>query len=108
MAEKTTKKGGTGKKILAVAVLGVIAGLMLAPKTGKELRKDLKKIAQKMEKEIVKQAGKTKELTQEKYNEIVETVVNSYAKAKKISKKDVEIVAKDLKKIWVHLLRRLK
>lgn len=104
---KNTKKG-SGKKILAVAILGVVAGMLLAPKTGKELRRELKKIALKMEKEIIKQAEKTKEITQEKYEEIVEMIVDSYAKAKKISKNDVKAITKDLKKIWAGLSRKTK
>lgn len=108
MAAEKTKRGGSGKKILAAAVLGVIAGMLLAPKAGKELRKDLKKIAQKMEKEVIKRAGKTRRLTKKKYDEIVEAVANSYAKAKKIREKDVKAVVRDLKKIWVDLSRRLK
>jgi len=105
--EKTTKRGA-GKKILVAAILGAVVGMLLAPKAGKELRQDLKKIMQKMEIEIIKQAGKTKKLTKEKYEEIVEAVVNSYAKARKIKKGDLNKVAKDLRKIWADVSRKLR
>lgn len=106
-AQKTTKKG-TGKKILVAAILGVLAGMLLAPKAGKKLRKDLKDVAQKMEKEIIRQAGRTKKLTQEKYEEIVETMVNSYTKVKKIKKEDVRAMTRNLKKIWTDLVKKIK
>ena len=106
--EEKPKKRGATKKILAAAILGVIAGVLLAPKAGRELRKDLRKIMQKMEKEIIQKAGKTKKLGREKYDEIVEIAANSYAKAKKIKKEDLKEIVKDLKKCWTDIAKKLK
>jgi len=42
------------------AVLGAMAGLLLAPKSGEETRKEIKKYAAKMQKEVVHTAQRTK------------------------------------------------
>ena len=51
------------KKVLTVigaAAAGVVAGILVAPKSGKETREDLKKKAEEMGKSAQKRAGQAK------------------------------------------------
>ncbi len=80
------------KKMLAGfavgTVAGAIAGILLAPKSGKETREDLKKIGDLIGREVAKKAEGVKELTEEKYHQIVEGVSDFYRKAKKLKESD--------------------
>ena len=59
------EQGGSGVRAIALlviggAVLGAAAGLMFAPKTGRESRKELKQYANKVRKEVAHVAQRTK------------------------------------------------
>lgn len=78
---------------LAGVVAGVVAGILLAPKSGKETREDLSKLAEKMKNDVTEQVRKMTDVTREKYQEIVEAVTSKYEKAKDITQEE----AQDLK-----------
>jgi gas vesicle protein len=59
------KQGGSGISTITLlliggAVLGAAAGLIFAPKTGRETRKELKQYANKVTKEVAAVAQRTK------------------------------------------------
>lgn len=104
----TNKSKNSVKVILAAAITGVIAGLMLAPKSGKELRKDIKVVVQKIGEEVVEKAEKVKKLSKREYEKIVEKVTQAYAQAKKIKEEDFKHITEEAKKGWAEISKKLK
>jgi gas vesicle protein len=79
------KKRGGGLSLVLGAIIGGIAGLLFAPKSGKETREDMKKVVKDSEAKIKETAEKAKvifEKSKDKVDEIVDNV------AKKIKKED--------------------
>ena len=66
------------------AVAGAIAGILLAPKSGKETRDDIKAELVEIKDKLVEHLEALEEFTQEKYDEVVKTVVAEYTAAKKL------------------------
>ena len=91
-------------KILAAGLIGAaagfIAGLMAAPKNGKDMRKDVQKWANDMAGEIRERVKNTADITQEKYNELVDTVSQKYRSAQDIKTTEVDDLTQDLKDRW--------
>lgn len=78
---------------IAGLIAGAVAGILLAPKSGKETREDLGKLADKMKDEIADRLSKLSRISSTAYKEVVDIVVDQYQDAKKISADQ----AKDLK-----------
>jgi len=72
---------------------GAIAGILLAPKSGKETRADITKYLHEMKDKIAEELSKAGKVSKEAYNAIVAKVVKVYELEKKITVKD----AKDIK-----------
>lgn len=73
----------TGVAIGAVA--GAVAGILFAPKSGKETREDIKKYMHEMKDKIADELSKAGDFTKETYNLVVKKVVGGYESAKKIT-----------------------
>ena len=74
-----SKKSRTGKFVLGAAVgatLGAVAGVLFAPKSGKETREDIKN-----------KANDAKDFTVDKASEVKEFAVNKTNEVKKSAKK---------------------
>ena len=67
------------------AVTGVIATLLLAPKSGKETREDIKAHLEEIKNALVKRLEAAGEFTKAKYEDIVKALVGEYEAAKKIT-----------------------
>ena len=80
MDKKTFVEG-----IAVGAVAGAIAGLLLAPKSGQEMRNDIKEALMEIKDQIVERLEKLEDVTQEKYDEVVKAVLAEYSAAKKIT-----------------------
>ena len=95
---------GAGKKIAAAVVLGTIAGaiagVLLAPKSGKETRANAKKFADDFKKNVAKETAKMSKITQKKYNEIVDMLAKDYEMAKKFKENELDDLIKDVKSRW--------
>jgi len=91
--DKKTKGILEGAAIGVIA--GAIAGILLAPKSGKETREDIKKYALEMKDKIAGELAAGGKITKEKYDEVVAKIVKAYETEKKISAKD----AKEIKDI---------
>ncbi|MBI2591218.1 MAG: YtxH domain-containing protein [Candidatus Brennerbacteria bacterium] len=103
-------KKGNGKLIegiLAGAVLGAIAGIFLAPESGKNLRKDIKKRTAEFYKHLIPNLRKIKKIGEQEYKELVKKAAQRYAKSKKISKKETDDLIKEAHKSWTHLTKHL-
>ena len=80
MDKKTFVEG-----IAVGAVAGAIAGLLLAPKSGQEMRNDIKEALMEIKDQIVERLEKLEDFTQETYDAVVKAVIAEYAAAKKIT-----------------------
>lgn len=86
--KKENKKLITGLAVGALA--GAIAGVLLAPQSGKQTREDIAKYMKEMKEKIAKELVKAGNFTKEKYHEIAGKVVDLYETSKKISKEDAK------------------
>lgn len=90
------------------AVLGVVAGLLIAPKSGKELREDIKNLPADFYKYISPQIKKIKEMGEEQYHNFMDEGVKKYAKVKKLTQDEEKILKKEAKNSWVQIKKHLK
>lgn len=67
------------------AVAGAIAGLMLAPRSGQEIRDEITGDLTEIKDQIVKRLEKLEDCTKEKYDEAVKAVITEYSATKKIT-----------------------
>jgi len=90
----TTKSALKGAAIAGgiAAVAGVIAGILFAPKSGKETRKDIAKYLGEMKDKVAKEVAKGGKISKEKYNVVVARVVDAYKKSKKITAKEAQTI----------------
>lgn len=94
--EKKTGKSSSKNVVIGAAIgvlAGAIAGILFAPKSGKETRADIAKYAHEMKDKIAEELSKAGNVTKETYNKIVAKVVKVYELEKKITSED----AKDIK-----------
>lgn len=89
--DKQTKGIMIGASVGVLA--GAIAGVLFAPKSGKETRADIANYVHEMKDKIAEELAKAGDVTKEAYNEIVEKIVKVYELEKKITAED----AKDIK-----------
>lgn len=95
---------GAGAGIIA----GAIAGILLAPKSGKETRADIAKYLHEMKDKIADELAKAGKVTKEKYNEIVEKIVTVYELEKKISTEDAKDIKAKLDKNYGQVVKAIK
>ena len=76
------------------AAAGAIAALLLAPKSGEELRTEIKRAIIEISEKTEEKAKKIKDITREKYLEIVNGVIENYKKAKDFTQKEIDIIRK--------------
>lgn len=92
--QKTTKNFFTG--MLFGAIAGAAAGILLAPKSGKETRADIARYSSEIKDKIAEELSKIQNFTRESYNSVVDRVVGIYESAKKISEVDADEIRKKL------------
>jgi len=88
--------------VLGASLAGVAATayFFLGPK-GKSNQRHAKAWAIKMKGDVVGKLEKAKEITEPVYHEIINSVAKEYAKNKGVSRNEVNLLAKDLRKHWV-------
>jgi gas vesicle protein len=102
------KKGVSAKTIIGVgagvAVLGAAAYILFGP-NGKKNQKAIKGWAVKMKGEIIEKFEEAKELTEPVYNKIIDEAKARYSKFQNVDKKELDLLAKDIKKHWKAIKR---
>ncbi|GEM_PF-798200 len=78
------------------AAAGAIAALFLTTKTGFQLREEIKSAVADIQKKVEEKASKIKDITKEKYEELIDSALNAYNKAKKFTEKEIELIRKIL------------
>lgn len=101
--KKTSSSKKTGKILgsaLVGAVLGVATGMLLAPKSGKNIRKDIMKVSGDFYKHISPQLKKLKATGGAQYVKVVEEGAKKFAKLKKLSVKEEKVLVRVAKDLW--------
>lgn len=82
------------------AIAGAVAGILFAPKSGKETRDDLKDTLTQVKDDVASKIAHLdiQELTQNAYQTVVNTVLRTYEDAKKLSSDEVTNIRSDLDK----------
>lgn len=87
-------------RFLKGVLWGVLAGILLAPKSGRETRDEIKKTYGEITDRISEELALLKEVTADTYNEVTQSVVNAYLEAKKITKNEAEQIVAELKESY--------
>ena len=104
--EKQSKGIIIGTSVGALA--GVIAGILLAPKSGKETRSDIAKHIHEMKDKIAEELTKIGDVTKEAYNGIVDKVVKVYELGKKITTDDADDIRKKLDHNYDKVIKNIR
>ncbi|MDO8558808.1 MAG: YtxH domain-containing protein [bacterium] len=108
--KNSVKKSG-GKILegaLIGAVLGVAAGILLAPESGKKMRKDIKKLSGDFYHHIAPQVKKFKQVGEAQYKAFVAKGAKSYAKIKQLSPAEEKMLITQAKRSWGHIKKHLR
>src|SRR3989344_439891 len=103
---KKMKKNNTIKVIeggLVGMTLGVAAGIMLAPESGKKFRGDIKKKSAEFYAYLAPKLKKIKKVGEEEYDSFLNNAIKSFAKTKHLSKKEISSLVSQAKKSWKHI-----
>jgi gas vesicle protein len=84
-------------RFLKGVLFGALAGILLAPRAGKETRDEIKKTYGDITDRITEELSCLKEVSSEAYDQIVQSVVNAFTETKKITKTEAEQLIAELK-----------
>ena len=87
---------------LVGAALGVAAGMLFAPKSGKKLRKDIGGTVAGFHKYISPKIKQLKNMSESQYKAFMKTAVGGYSKAKKLSRVEAHELARYAQEFWKH------
>jgi len=80
------------------ALLGLLAGLLVAPRSGKETRDNIKKHYEEISDRITEELARLKDITRETYADAVDAVVHGFVEAKKLTSEEAAVIKDELKK----------
>ena len=75
-----------------------MAGLLVAPRSGKETRENIKRHYGEISDRISEELSRIKDITQETYAQVVGAVVHGFVEAKKITADEAAEIKSELKK----------
>lgn len=107
--KKKTMRGGS--RAVQVAVIGAsLAGLaatayFLFGSKGKKNQKHLKAWAIKMKGDVVEKLETARTISEPIYHKIIDSVAARYEKRMKTGRKEIKVLAQDLKKHWTMINR---
>ena len=87
---------------------GAVAGVLLAPRSGRETQKRLKALNEKIKQEIAMELVRVEVLSQRAYNDVVVATLEYYRRVKKVKQADLDVIAKDLKARWRDIVAEVK
>lgn len=100
-------KLAAGLAVAALLATGT-ALFLTQTKSGKKAAKKIKIEAVELGKKAAQKMAKLKTISQKKYNEVIEEIVDDYAKKKKVAKTTASAIKKDLKAHWHEVRKELK
>lgn len=96
MSDSNSGKGSLAAAFMAGTALGVVAALLMAPKSGEETREDIKDTLGDAKDKVAKTVGDTKDTAKTKLSEAVDTT-KTVAKEGKRAAKDAKERVKESK-----------
>lgn len=100
-------KGKVVRGVLTLAA-GAIAGVLLAPKAGKEMRKELRITAARVKKDVAIRVAVLEKLSKKAYEEIVADVLKHYKKVRGLSEVELREIKGDLNARWKDIMKEAK
>lgn len=94
------------KGLIAGLAIGGALGVLLAPKSGKQVRHDLKKAYRTTSKDIAKRINNIEDISESKYDQIVEAVINEYKKLDPITQEQIESLKSILQNKWSEIVNK--
>ncbi|MEW6353881.1 MAG: YtxH domain-containing protein [Pseudomonadota bacterium] len=92
-------RGGIPMGAFALGALtGALAGILLAPKAGRETREDIKETLVTLKDDIAERLSELKEVTQEKYRDVVDSVIEAYKSTKELTEQQAQEARSNLEK----------
>jgi gas vesicle protein len=92
------------KGLLMGLAIGGVAGVLLAPKSGKQVRQDLRKAYKSTSKDIAKRINDIEDISKSKYEQVVEAVINEYKKLDPITQEQIDSLKVILQKKWSEIV----
>jgi gas vesicle protein len=92
------------KGLLAGLAIGGILGVLLAPKSGKQVRQDLRRAYKSTSKDIAKRINNIEDISKSKYDQVVEAVINEYKKLDPMTQEQIESLKATLKNKWSEIV----
>lgn len=104
LSSKHNKHKSSAGKVIGAGIIGIvlgaIAGVFMAPKSGKENLEDVQDWMKETQDEITEKVESAREFSQDRYDQIVEEVASRRKTLGKIKDSEWESTLKDLKKHW--------
>ena len=85
------------RSFLFWALTGFIAGILLAPKSGKETRENMRTYYFEMKDKILENLSQIKDITKDTYENVVNSVVKGYEEAKLVTSGEAAQIRSELK-----------
>jgi gas vesicle protein len=85
------------RDFLLGALAGVITGILIAPKPGRNTKESIRRYYFEMKDKILESLAQIKDITKETYDNIVNTVVKGYEEAKVITSEEAAQIRHELK-----------
>lgn len=92
------------KTLMLGLAIGGVLGVLLAPKSGKQVRQDLKKAYRATSKDIARRINDIEDISKSKYEQIVEAVINEYKKLDPITQEQIESLKAILYSKWTEIV----
>lgn len=102
MKKKTTKKSSGTAKYAAIGagLAGIAAAYFFLGPKGKKHQKQTKAWAIKMKADVVEKLEEARDMSEPVYHEIIDSIAKEYEQKAKVGRKEIQSLAKDLKKHW--------
>ncbi|MHB0978347.1 MAG: YtxH domain-containing protein [Minisyncoccota bacterium] len=103
------KKNNTIKLIeggLIGAALGIAAGIILAPESGKKFRNDVKNKSAEFHAYLAPRFKKMKRVGEKEYDLLINKAAKSYTKTKSLSEKEGRALIAEAKKSWEYIKKQ--
>jgi len=98
---KNAKSGLLGGALVGAA-LGVAAGMLLAPKSGKKLRKDISGRIADFHKYISPKIKQLENMSEAQYKAFMKNAIAGYSRARKLSVAEAKELSGYAQKFWTH------
>jgi gas vesicle protein len=92
------------KGLIAGLAIGGLLGILLAPKSGKQVRHDLKKAYKSTSQDVAKRISSIEDISKSQYEQIVDAVVNEYKKLDPITKEQIDSLKSILQNKWSEIV----